>query len=352
MTCRLNIVSLLVWLLLLASAVEAQEVKLKAALGVPITHPTWGVSLARLKEEVEKRSAGAISIQVFDKAQLAYDREIVDAVVTGVADIGATATQNFARKAPAVSVIDLPFLFNFKALMMEAAKPGAEIRTLIDDAILTQAGARALLWQFGGNTVFYSKGGRDVADVARLKDQRVAVPGEDLTGLVEHCGGRPVPITVEKFHDALKDGTVDMAGMVTAPGIRPLRLWSVSDTITYTSASPIEFITIINERTWQSLSPAHQTVMIDAAQLVERENDQRVDKNEVEAVRFAAEKGFKIQDLTQDQVAEWRACSAEMLVDYMERNGDLGRRLMAAYGKLRTDPCCSAMPGEVGFTRH
>jgi hypothetical protein len=62
--------------------------------------------------------------------------------------------------------------------------------------------------------------------------------------------------------------------------------------------------------------------------------------------------GFKIQHLTHDEVAEWRACSAEMLAEYMEANGELAQRLMAAYGKLRTDPCCTTGPGsEMAFTR-
>jgi hypothetical protein len=28
----------------------------------------------------------------------------------------------------------------------------------------------------------------------------------------------------------------------------------------------------------------------------------------------------------------------------MKNGGDLGEKLMAAYGKLRSDPCCSAGP--------
>jgi hypothetical protein len=55
--------------------------------------------------------------------------------------------------------------------------------------------------------------------------------------------------------------------------------------------------------------------------------------------------------LTPDNVADWRACSADMVADYMDRNGELARRLMAAYSKLRTDPCCTAGPSEAAFTR-
>jgi hypothetical protein len=51
-----------------------------------------------------------------------------------------------------------------------------------------------------------------------------------------------------------------------------------------------------------------------------------------------------VHDLTPDEVAEWRACSAPLVEDYMSKSGELGWRLMAAYGKLRTDPCCTTGP--------
>jgi len=40
-----------------------------------------------------------------------------------------------------------------------------------------------------------------------------------------------------------------------------------------------------------------------------------------------------------------------VLVDYMGKNGELAQRLMAAYGKLRTDPCCTAGPSPAPFNR-
>jgi hypothetical protein len=55
--------------------------------------------------------------------------------------------------------------------------------------------------------------------------------------------------------------------------------------------------------------------------------------------------------LTPDQVADWRACSAGMLADYMNKVGDSARKVMNAYGRLRLDPCCSAAPGDAAFTR-
>jgi hypothetical protein len=71
-----------------------------------------------------------------------------------------TAAQQFSYKAPLVGVLDQPFLFNFQALIDAAARPGSEIRELIDDAIMSGIGVRVLWWQLTGNNVLFSKGGR------------------------------------------------------------------------------------------------------------------------------------------------------------------------------------------------
>jgi C4-dicarboxylate-binding protein DctP len=336
-------------LLLLSPDARAQQVKLRAALQGAVANPLYGVTMARLKEEAERRSHSTLTMEIVDNGQLLRDDGMLDGVASGVADIGITASQMFVAKAPSVAFLDLPFLFNFKALVEETAKPGSEIRRLIDEAILAEAGLRPLLWQALGDTHFYSKG-RDVADVARLKDQRVAVPGKALEDLVVRCGGRPTALGTHKFAEAIKSGTQDMA-LMTLGGNRSLRLWQVQDTITLTTHAPVEFLLVISERKWQALSPAHRTVLTEAARIAESEGRARVAGIEAASDGFALDKGFKLVRLTPDQVAEWRACTADMVADYMEKNGEQGRRLMAAYKKLRTDPCCSKGPSEGAFTR-
>jgi TRAP-type C4-dicarboxylate transport system substrate-binding protein len=81
--------------------------------------------MVRVKEEIEKRPGGAVAVQIFEKSQLAHDNEVVDAVSSGVADIGTTATHNYAKTAPAISFLDLPFLFNFKTLSRRRQRPAA-----------------------------------------------------------------------------------------------------------------------------------------------------------------------------------------------------------------------------------
>jgi C4-dicarboxylate-binding protein DctP len=260
-----------------------------------------------------------------------------------------TAAQQFSYKAPLVGILDQPFLFNFQALMSAAASPGSEIRKLIDEAILADIGVHVLWWHPLGNNVFFSKG-RDVADPERLKEQRVAAPGKLPAEFVAWCGGKPSALTIEKFPDAFKNGALDMA-MVGFGALQAFDLWKFTDTVTFTHHSPIVFLLVINEKTRQSLSPAHQAAIAQAATKVESEIRSHQSASEARARAFAKSKNMTLQELTPDQVAEWRACSAGMLADYMDKNDERAHRLMDAYGKLRTDPCCSAGPSTTAFTR-
>ncbi len=348
MTSRLFCV-VLISLLLPAFDAAAQQIKLRATLQVPASDPFFGVSLVRFKEEVERRTDKAISIEIFDKGQLFKDDQVVDAVSSGAIEMGIVGFNWVANKLPAVGILEQPFLFNFDALVRATARPGSEIRTLIDEAVLTSTGLRILWWQSLGNTIFLSKG-RDVSEPRRIKDQKVRVFSKTLAQFTALCGGTPTMLSVAKLHDALKDGAVDLA-MAGLAAFEARELWKVTDTITRTEHAPVEYFLVISDKIWRSLPPSHQTAMAQAAQHVERETRDRVAEIEARAYAFARGKNIKVRELTPDQVAEWRACSADVLSDYMAHNAELAQRLMAAYGKLRTDPCCSAGPSSGPFTR-
>jgi C4-dicarboxylate-binding protein DctP len=272
----------------------------------------------------------------------------VGAVSSGAVDIGLAATYHFVGGVPAVAILDQPFLFNFSALVRAAATPGSEIRSMIDQAILAKLGVRVLWWQGLGNTVFFSKG-KGVADLEHMKGQRVGVNGKALAELVARCGGHPIELSFERLRDVMRGGGIDMTmGGISAVQVVPL--WEFTDTITRTQHVPVEFLLIINERTWQALDHGHRTAIASAAAKVELQMRERLSEMEARIAAFARSKGFKIQDLTADQVVEWRACSAGLVADYMEKNGELAAKLMAAYGRLRTQPCCTTAPSSGAFT--
>src|SRR5690606_23948473 len=87
--------------LLSARPAGAEQVTLKAAMQLPVSHPLFGGTMRRLKKETERLSKGTLLIEIFDKGRLVGDLEMVKGVTSGKADIGITASQIFVRKVPA-----------------------------------------------------------------------------------------------------------------------------------------------------------------------------------------------------------------------------------------------------------
>lgn len=332
---------LLACALLAPGAAEAQQVKLRITLQLPITNHL-GVNLMQFKEEVERRTASAIAVEIFDSSRLYKDNEALDAVASGAIEMATLPYQQFHRKAPAVEIFEQPFLFNFDALVRAATSPDSEFRTLLDKAILDAAGVRVLWWQSYGSSVFFSKG-RDVRHPDGVRGQKVRVFGEGMASFTKYCGGVPFVISASKQHQAVKDGTVDMA-MTGVTGVTARELWKVTDTITRTEHAALEFLVIINDKFWQSLSESDRAIILETSRKVERDLRDRMTSIEDQAYAFAREKGMKVHELSPNEVAEWRACSARLIEDYMSGAGELASRLMGAYGRLRTDPCCSSGP--------
>ena len=336
------------WLCLLAVSLvlallpaQAEQTTLRVTLQLPITNHL-GVNLVQFKEEVERRTDKVISVEIFDNSRLYQDNEALGAVSSGEIEMASLPYQQFHKNVPAIEIFEQPFLFNFEALVRAATSPGSDIRKPLDKAVLEATGARVLWWQSYGSSVFFSKG-QDAKSPTTIHGQKIRVFGENMANFTKYCGGIPFLISASKQYQAVKDGTVDTA-MTGITGVDSRELWKVTDTVTRTEHAALEFLVIINEKVWQSLSESHKTIILESSRKVEQDLRQQMGDIEAKAYAFAREKGMKIQELMPDQVAEWRACSASLIEDYLNSAGELGRRLMGAYGRLRTDSCCSSGP--------
>jgi C4-dicarboxylate-binding protein DctP len=246
--------------------------------------------------------------------------------------------------------MEQPFLFNFEELVRATASPDSEMRKLIDKTILETVGVRVLWWQSVGNQIFISKG-TTTSEPHQIRDRKIRVFSPTHAEFVRQCGGTPVMVSANKTPDAFQARAIEMATGASSL-IANRKLWTVADTITRTQHAPIEFFLIINEKVWQSLPENYQKLVAEAARNEERQSRQNVREIEAGLYTMFRDKGMTVHELTADQVADWRACSASIVESYIHNNADLARQLIAAYGKLRTDPCCTAGPASGGvFSR-
>ena len=323
-------------------ASAAEPIKIRVTVQVPVTEPFLGASVGHFKNEVEKATGNAVIVEIFDSGKLFVDDQVVNAVQSGAIEMGVAGLNQINRVIPAAGFMEQPFLFNFEGLTRAATSPDSDLRQLIDDAVLKALGLRVLWWQTIGPQVIFTKD-RDAKEPGRIKGMKIRAFSDTTASFARHCGGVPVIVSTSKIQQALRDGTLDMA-MISAAGVQTRDLWRVTNAITRTDHAAVEFLVVINEKTWQSLSDNHKRILQEAARVAERDVRQRSSELEAAAYDFARSKGMKIYELAPNEVAEWRACSSDVLVEFMDKGGEMTQQLMNAYGKLRTDPCCSAGP--------
>ncbi|MBO0752205.1 MAG: TRAP transporter substrate-binding protein DctP [Bradyrhizobiaceae bacterium] len=317
------------------------SLNLPISAGNPITR-----NVDEFRREVERRTGGALKIAIGDSARRYEDNEVISAVSSGAVEMGATSLNQFAYDVPLAGVFLQPFMFNYDALVRAAAKPGSEIRSLIDDEILYWTNTRVLSWLPRGSTVIFSRRVPDRTPTA-IVNHPVGAPDDLAKELTKACGGNPHLVPTSDLYSALENDSIQVT-MTDIFGVTERNLWRVADTIVNTRHSPSLFIVVINDKVWDSLSEDHQRILTQAAAALQERVWDIFAMIEADAYAFAAKKGMTVYEPSAREVVAWRECSAPLLESYVDRIGELGPKLFAAYGRLRTDPCCNnAVPDQM-----
>ena len=300
-------------------------------------------NLELFKKRVETLTDGALKISVH--VGLVEDSQVIKAVAAGQVEMGGSRIGLFADAVPAIGVFLLPFMFNLLPVQDAAIQTDSPFRRLLDAAVLEKTSARVLWWSPFGTSILLSKS-VPIASPAAMAGKTVRTYDRISEYLVSSCGGIPVYLGGTEQYNGYKTGkaAVGQAGITF---VVARRLWEVMDTLANTRHFADGMLMLINERTWQSLPPDHRRILEEAAAEAQKAILVDLQQRETEGYALAAKNGMKIREITPDEVAEWRACSTPVLETFMSNAGELGRRLMEAYGQLRTQPCCSAgTPGD------
>jgi C4-dicarboxylate-binding protein DctP len=326
----------------IAGVAAAQPKTLRLSLQVSASDPI-GQNVTDFAREVEARTSGAVKIELHDKASLYEENEVVSAVSSGSVEMGAALLSQLAYDVPLAGIFLQPFMFNFNALVRAAAEPDSEIRSLIDEEVLYWTNSRVLWWQPYGSTVIFSKS-TPAANPTAIANRHVAAPNDLMKDLAQFCGGEPRLMAASDLYSALEKKSADVA-IADLFSVKEREFWRVTDTIAKTQHAPSLFIIMINDRVWETLAPEHQKILADVAREMQKRIWDKFAAVESETYAFAVQKGMTVKEITPEDAAAWRACSAPLLDSYMDRVGELGAKLFTAYGKLRTLPCCSQFPG-------
>lgn len=327
-----------------AAAAEADQAgaipakKLRVTLAGSLLNPL-SQNIVDFKSFIEEQSAGSVVVDIFDNAQLYSETQGRTAASAGEIDIAVVPLGDYAGDIPAAGLFQQPFLFDLKSLVLAATRPDNPIRAIIEREILSKAGVRVLYWQPYGGTVLLSSGA-PVANPSALTGRNVTAIDSGMANFIAICGGKPHLISAPQTSKALESKTAD-ASMTGILSLKERELWRVTNTVTKLRHSEILFVVVINEKSWAGLREDQRSIILEAAQRVEQSIWRWYALLEADTYALAEEKGMTIQELTSEDISDWRICSSLIVESFMADAGEVAEQLMAAYGKLRADPCCN-----------
>ena len=299
---------------------------MRVSLQLPISH-SLGENWKEFKSIVEKETNGEIKVIIFPSAQLYKDKQVPEAVGTGAIEAGTAFMGRFTGSVPAADVVSLPFFFKDEKSLRAAVKNGSHMRNILDAAILKETGAKVLWWQAYGRNI-YLNNGKPVRTPSDLKGKKVRTYGKVLSWTVEEAGGVPTIMSGSKQFLAYQQHAVDV-GLTGLSGVESRKLYEVMKNVTLTYDSIIEFVAIINDKFFNSLSPKNQKIILKAASIVETNLRDKV-YNDEEALVKRMESKMNVVKLTPDERKQWQSIAKPVLEKYRAKVGPLADEVIKA----------------------
>ena len=282
-----------------ASAATAQTIIKVATLAPPNT--PWTAHLEAWKANVAEASGGEIEIQIFPSAQLGNEFEVYKQVQRGRVDSGAFSGAVIADNIPELALMSTPFLFRDAATIdcVYDQQLGDEFAALIEED-----GMKFLQWQETGWVYIYAQD--DLSDVADAEGYKIRVSPTPISRMLwNSVGAAGTEIPYAEVPAALQTGLV-RGGESAAISFVAFGLGKVAPHFMKTAQYHMAGAITISNKRWNSLSEEQRQILVDGLPPVQDMRDTLRATSEALLGKYA-EAGGPVHDLSEEQLAAWRA---------------------------------------------
>lgn len=226
-----------------------------------VNHPVHK-GLVFLKEELERKSNGTMSIVIYPSSQVGDEREVLELIQIGsmgMTKVSASALETFV---PEMKVFSLPYLFNdqdhyWKTLTSNVGRE------------LLAAGEpyrfKGLGYFDAGSRSFYTTK-KQVVTPNDLKGQKIRVmSSQTAVSMVNTMGGSATPVSWGELYTSLQQGVVDGAEN-NLPSFYYSKHYEVSQYLILDEHTSIPDVIIVGTHVWNQLNPTQQKWLEDAMQ--------------------------------------------------------------------------------------
>ena len=253
--------------------------------------------------EVEAASKGALKVDLAYGGSLGNPNDRMNQMRRGIIQMSDASDGNYAAVYPDIQVFSLPYMFPTEQAAWKVFDGPAG--TAMAEDIRKKTGIRVLgWWEAGGFRHFSSN--KPIRSVADFRGLKVRALGPANAKPVEAAGGIASAIPFNELYTSLKTGVVD-AQDNSVSVFRLVKLYEVQKFLTLSGHSYSFGPMGINDRFYESLSPANRKILDDAAKKAIAYNRATSRKIEGEALAFVKQNGVTVIELSAAAKEEMRA---------------------------------------------
>ena len=278
----------------------------------------------QFKEEVEEKTGGAVTVQLYPSGQLGGDADLINSIAldSGTVDIIVTDASNFATYDAKMGISALPF--QFETFDDAWAFMDSDIEAAAEEGLLAQNMRVLAHYCNGFRCVTNSKGPINSPD--DMKGLLIRTPENPvIMATMTALGANPQPLSFSELYQALQQKTYD-AQENPIPVIYNNNLYEVQEYLSITNHIYSGMCFTIAESSWNKLSADQQQIVSDAAK-ASADHDRELNEQQTnDLVSALEEKGMKINS---PELAPFAAATEKVLTDNADTYGDLLDQLKA-----------------------
>ncbi|TQM13446.1 DctP family TRAP transporter solute-binding subunit [Pseudonocardia kunmingensis] len=223
-----------------------------------------GQAAERFKEVVEERSGGRVTVEIYPNSELYGDKDELQALQSNSVQMLAPASAKFTTVAPALQVLDLPFLFDSVEDIPEVASPDSAVgKAIYENEALAASNIKVMgLWDNGLKQLSSNTEMRTPASLAGLSFR--IQPSDVLRSQFEKWGASSTPLAFAEVYNALQQGVVNGQENPYS-NIESQNMHTVQSHITESNHGYIGYVLVINNQFFESLPPDLQEVVQSSA---------------------------------------------------------------------------------------
>ena len=217
-------------------------------------------ALHKFKTEIEQKSNGKITVQIFSSGTLFGQKDQTAALEQGQVDMILCAAQDLATQVPKLGYFGSAYAFKNYTAMNEVLN-GPYGKTIFQEVAKVTGALPLGAWYLGSRELNYKDIGHEIKTPQDLQGVKLRMPDAPAwLALGQALGAKPVPISFTEVYTALQTGTIDAQDNPLTID-RDSKFYEVAKNISLTNHVIDSEWPTFNLQKWNSLSKSDQDMI-------------------------------------------------------------------------------------------